>query len=94
MTKFTIPTNRENVGNKEFKKLLEERKLTKEQEDKEKYIDLRYNIISFCSTKGFIIAIIFWIFAYFFNHQEIKDICLFYIQTVVTLYIGYLISKT
>lgn len=93
MSNFTIPTNRENVTNKEFRKLLEERKLKNEQEYKEKYIDLKYKIISFCSTKGFFIAIILWLLAYFCNHQEIKDFCVFYIQTVITLYVGYLLTK-
>lgn len=91
--KIIIPKERENLNTQDFKRQLEQRKLTKKQEEAEKYSELKYNIISFCCTKGIIIAIILWLTAYFTNHTEIKYWCGFYLQTLITLYIGSLLSK-
>lgn len=93
MDKFVIPSQRENLNNNEFKKQLEQRKATKNQEKIEKYSELKFKIVHFCCTKGVFIAIVFWLVAYFFNHTEIKTIMQFYLQTLITLYIGSLISK-
>ena len=93
MDKFTIPSDRKNVREKNFKKALEERKAIYEQNYHEKYCELKYQIIFFASRQGVLIAILIWITSVIAGHEEIKNAAQFYLQTVVTLYIGALISK-
>lgn len=93
MNKFTIPSDRKNVKEKSFKKALEERKATTEQNYHEKYCELKYQIVVFASKQGVLIAVLIWLISSIFGHLEIRNAAQFYLQTIATLYIGALISK-
>lgn len=94
MNRFNIPRDRSNITTKEFTKQLEWKRATKKLSLDVLYSKLKYKIIFFCSTWGMVIAISVLILSTIFNFDEIKSYSIFYIQTVITLFIGALISKT
>ena len=91
--RILIPKERENLTTQDFRKQLEQRKLRNKQAESEKYSQLKYGIVEFCCTKGIFIAILLWFIAYFTNHVEIKQWCVFYLQSLIAVYVGSLISK-
>lgn len=94
MTNFTIPNERKNVKDNNFKKELEKRKATNEQDYCEKYRALKYNVIWTGIWLGIPIALLFFIFGSIIPKIYIlKGYGMWYIQAVITLYIGSLISK-
>ena len=90
---FTIPTDRQNVSNRDFYFQLERRKEENKQNWIEKYSELKYKIVFYACTWGIIISILFWLLAVRFGWSEIKEATQFYLTTVATLYIGSLLSK-
>lgn len=90
---ITIPKERQNLADKEFYKQLERRKETKKQEWREKYGELKYQLIVFACTWGIGIAIFLWLMSVCFNNIEIKKATEGYLFTCITLYIGSLLGK-
>lgn len=93
MDKFTIPTDRESVSDKEFYRNLKQRKEENKQNWVEKYSELKYIIVYYACTWGIILAVILLLLSTRFEWIEIKNLTQFYLSTVATLYVGSLLSK-
>lgn len=93
MNKFTIPTERKDIGGRNFKKELEERKATNEQDYKEKYRELKYKFIWFNVWVVLPIAALLLCVSSVCNWLVLKGYCMWYLQAMATLYIGSLIAK-
>lgn len=93
--KVTIPTDRRNFNGDDFYRQLEQRK----EEDKfkwyQKYCELKYKLVVFFCTYGIGLAVGLWLLAStkLFYNLEIKRATSFYLTTIVTLYVGSLLSK-
>lgn len=93
MEKFTIPSERKSVGNNDFKRKLEQRKAENRQDNVERYSDMKYNIIKAALYWVLPASIILLLVSDQCNWLIIKGYCMWYIQVVITLYIGSLIGK-
>lgn len=90
---FKIPKNRNRISNSEFEKLISRRRDKWKLGLDKLYDRLKYNIIKFCCTWGIAISIVALFCSSIFHQDEIKQWCIFYLQTLVTLYVGSLMTK-
>lgn len=93
MNNFTIPEDRKNVAGVNFKKKLEVRKAENEQDYVEKYREMKYKVIWTAVWILFPAAILLFMVSAETGWTYIHRYCVWYMQAVMTLYIGALISK-
>lgn len=93
--KITIPNDRKDFKRNDFYKQLEQRKEEHKFKWFQKYCELKYKLVVFACTYGIGIAILLWLLCStpMFYNEEIKTAAALYLTTLITLYIGALLTK-